>query len=100
MALLLVALVLAISGFGFGLGYVILREGGGFHRGTSTSARGVVGLLVCVCVIVTLYEIYAGIHFPMRSGGDMDFPGLAENTVACASGLVGAGLFVAFLCSL
>jgi hypothetical protein len=100
MAILLVAVILVLGALGFAVGYLILREGGGFHRGSSSRARGIVGLLILGCVGMTLYKMYAAVHFPVRAGGDMELPGLSEYLFAWVSGLVGGGLVIAFLLSL
>jgi hypothetical protein len=100
MSIILVAVMLVPVALGFAFGYLILREGGGFHSGSSSRARAVIGLLILGCVGMTLYNMYAAVHFPVRAAGDMALPGLSEYLFAWVCGLVGGGLVLAFLISL
>jgi Na+/proline symporter len=84
---------------GFGLGYLILRDGNGLYRDSGSDARTGVGLLVLICIGAMLYQLHAA-GGPHTSRGDMDFPGLAEHLFAWIFGLAGVGLLFAFMLSL
>jgi hypothetical protein len=81
---------------GFGIGLAILRVGGGLYRGSGSGARGVVGLLLVGCTVMTLVEVYALNHpAPSDKIGEV----LLRMLLAAVSGVAGLGLLVSLLLS-